>query len=428
MGRGVAAACLSLLICHGWGLAQLPPSAPPAPVAEAAGPPLDGAPVGESVGEVIHTGRGGLLAKMDSIIPGCQVWAGAEYLMYFMNGSRVPVPLVTSGVSTNPVSGALGETGTQILLGDQRFNTGTNHGARVRLGFDIVESGFGIEAIGFMLNQQTTTVGFPNASQSPSVLGIPFISQELNTEAIALVTAPGTVEGDISYKLRTNLSGWEANLGYACDLGVMDWGYVGYRYLNLTEGLFMTSNFRALDAGAVSFLGVGLPAGSTGTITDSFRTRNEFQGGQFGGVKRIVYRNVAFEGRAGVAFGNTRQRVEINGFSSADGGTPVQGGLFAQPSNSGETVRNQFSVVPEVNLSIFVQLCESVVVYGGYNFLYWNNLSRPGYEIDRRVNVSQAPFGPTFNATAQPPQPAVLLHRSQDLIVHGLNAGLAVQF
>jgi hypothetical protein len=379
-------------------------------------------------GEVVYPGRGGLLANMNPLIPGCQVWAGAEYLMYFMNGSRVPVPLVTSGVSTNPVSGALGETGTQVLLGDQRFNTSTYHGARVRLGVDITDCGVGIEAIGFLLDQQTTTAGFPSASQAPSVLGIPFISQEANTEAIALITSPNTVEGEISFKLRTNLSGAEGNLGYALNLDFIDWGYVGYRYLNLTEGLFMTSNFRALGVGAVSFLGVAQPVGTLGTIEDSFRSRNDFQGGQFGAVKRILYRNVAFEGRAGIAFGNTRQRVEINGFSSVNGGTPVQGGLLAQPSISGETVRNQFSVVPEVNLSVFVQLADSVVAYAGYNFLYWNNVSRPGYEIDRRVNLTQTPFGPSFTATAQPQQPAVLLHRSQDLIVHGLNAGLAIQF
>ncbi len=421
MWRGVTAACLTLLICHGLCQAQEPVSVLP-------GAEFDTGLVSGPIGETVVPGRGGFSTNTDTLIPGCQVWFGVEYLMFFTNGSRVPVPLVTSGITDNPVSGALGETGTQILLGNQVFNTDTYHGMRVRLGFDISDTGFGLEGIGFLFDQQETTVGYPSATVAPSVMGIPFISQQQDTEAVALINFPSTIEGTIDYKIRTNISGYEVNLGYACNTWLVDWGFVGYRYLNLTEGLFMTSNFRALDDGVITFEGVGQPTGAIGTISDSFRTKNEFYGGQFGAVKRLLYRNVAFELRTAVGFGNTRQRVMIDGSSSANGGAAVEGGLFAQSSNIGTTVRNQFSVVPEVGASIFVQLCDNFVGFVGYNFLFWNNVARPGYEIDRRVNLSQAPFGPTFSPTAQPPQPAVLLHRSQDLILHGLNAGFAVQF
>ncbi|MFO0879692.1 MAG: BBP7 family outer membrane beta-barrel protein [Gemmataceae bacterium] len=437
MGRGVKAACLALMLSQGLTMGQAPPLADPGGPLPAA--PLVGTtdglagipigPVGEPVidGGAIRRGAAGASGAA-TLIPGVQMWLGAEYLMYFVSGSRVPIPLITSGVDSNAVSGALGQTGTQVLVGDQRFNNDPYHGIRMRFGIDLCDTGFGLEGVGFILDQQVTSHVIPNQGQAPSVMGIPFINSTMNTEGVALIRFPEALEGSSEVKMRTNLSGWEVNLGYACNTYLVDWGFIGYRTLNLTEGLFINNTIRTLQDDLASFQGLPLAAGSTGTIADSFRTSNDFYGGQFGAVKRLIYRNVAFEGRASVAFGTTRQRVSIDGYSTANGSDPVQGGLFAQGSNIGNTIRNEFSVIPEVGASIYVQVFDCMVAYVGYNFLYWNNVARPGYEIDRKVNLTQVPYGPSFTTTLQPPQPGVLYQSSTDVIVHGLNAGLALQF
>jgi hypothetical protein len=54
--------------------------------------------------------------------------------MWFVQESRVSQPLVTNGIIDNNLPGTLGQTGTQVLLGNQSFNEGPYHGLRVRVG------------------------------------------------------------------------------------------------------------------------------------------------------------------------------------------------------------------------------------------------------------------------------------------------------
>ncbi|MFM7148515.1 MAG: BBP7 family outer membrane beta-barrel protein [Gemmataceae bacterium] len=395
----------------------------PIPMGEATGEILDGAVSGPMVGE-----SGGFGTGVGRLTGGANFWFGVEYLMYFIKESPVPIPLVTSGITTNPISGAVGQTGTQTLIGNNAYNDNPYSGIRFRAGVDFAGTGFGIEGSGFMLNQQDTTLHYPTATVAPSILGVPFASVTQQSEAVALLRFPDTVSGTSDFRLRTNFSAWELNLGYSCHWALVDWAYVGYKQLNLTEGLFLNNTFRTLQPDVGTYLGGLLPEGSVGQITDSFRTRNDFYGGQFGAVKRLIYRHYALEARTAIGFGNTRQRIAIDGQSSLNGGPAVSGGLFAQPSNIGTEVRNQFSVVPEVGLTLYAQVFRNTVAFVGYNFLYWNNVVRPGYEIDRTINLQQTPFGPPYNSSAQPLQPSVLEKRSTEVILHGLNAGLAIQF
>src|SRR5262245_8569268 len=433
MGRGLVAACLAITLCHGLSSGQTPPIGGPgagvplvAPLAPEPVVPPTTADHGEHAA-VAHSGG----AVGDG---GIKFWAGVEYLLWFVQEPKLAVPLVTSGVLTNDPGGVLRESGTRVILGNQSVNDEPYHGVRGRLGVDVGDSGLGFEAVGFVLNQQSTKFHFPSATVNPDVLSIPVNNLDLATEAVLRVRDPGRVDGTVDVNVRTNFSGAEGNIGYAVNAGVIDWAYIGYRYLNLTEALAMQTNFLVLADGLVPFKGAFQPVGTAGQITESFSTRNDFNGGQFGLVKRLAYRNVSLDVRTSVAFGETRQRLTIAGVSGigtqAGNVTTITqtapGGIFAQPSNIGKYVTNQFSVVPEVGASVYVRMLDGILGYVGYNFLYWTNVVRPGEQIDRNVELQQTPFSTTFTGI-QTGRPTVTSRRN-DLTVHGLNAGLAIQF
>jgi hypothetical protein len=420
-----------MLLCHGLSSGQTPPTGGPvggAPLAAPLAPEALPAPAHDSGPEVGHPEAGGYAGG------GLHAWVGVDYLLWFVQGSRVSVPLVTSGVRTNDPGGVLGDTGTRVLLGNQSFNDGSYNGVRLRAGVDLPDSGIGVEAMGFVLNQQRASNRLPSPTTNPDILSIPVRNIDLDTEAVLRVRDPGRVEGQVDFSLRTNFSGAEANLGYAVNACVVDWAYVGYRYLNLTEALSMTTNFLTLTPGLTPFLGNFQPAGTAGQITDSFATRNDFNGGQFGLVKRVAYRNVSLDLRGSVAFGDTRQRLAVQGSSGigtrvGDTTTITQsapGGIFTQTSNIGTYTTNQFSVVPEVGGTVYVRLLDGVLGFVGYNYLLWTNVLRPGQQIDRGLELGQVPFSTTFTGIPGG-RPAVSL-RSSDVSVHGLNAGLAIQF
>jgi hypothetical protein len=66
-------------------------------------------------------------------------------------------------------------------------------------------------------------------------------------------------------------------------------------------------------------------------------------------------------------------------------------------------------------------------VYAGYNFLYWNNVIRPGDQIDRTVDVTFVPNPPAgVPASGQNrPQP---LFRQSDLWVNGIQFGAELRW
>jgi hypothetical protein len=442
MRRGVAAACLALLLWHGLCAGQGPApgiltAAPPASPAPAAPSPLS-APAAPPAGSVVTdpggpVGADGYGGGHGGWMPNICCWGSLEYLMWMVRPSPVPLPIATTGVPENAIPGALGQPGTQVVIGQQSFNSNPTSGIRGRLGFEFADTGFGVEAAGFLLDQQVARRGVPSPTSSPSVLALPFFSVSQGSEAVALIRIPDGVEGSINLALRTNLSGTEANFSYALNTYVADWVYIGYRYLNLTEALDVTSRFRVLGTGVVSFLGEPVPPGLLGNIHDAFNTGNEFNGGQFGLVKRLTLGRgrVMLDTRASVALGNTSQTLLIAGESNitAPNGQVLAarpGGLFALPSNSGHFAGDRFSVVPEIGATLYVQAWDNVLAFVGYSFLYWNNVLRPGEQMDRHIELQQVPFSPLFTGTGAL-QPGVPFHRT-DLSVHGLHAGLAFQF
>src|SRR5262249_11217577 len=147
---------------------------------------------------------------------------------------------------------------------------------------------------------------------------------------------------------------------------------VGVRYLDLTEDLTITEAIVSQVNLPPTPIQVGTPA----IVFDSFATRNQFTGAQFGAVVGLVRGPfpLALPGKGApgrfwrdltgrVALGDTHQVITIKGGqglfppNAALNQVVVQrGGLLALPSNIGRFTRDRFSAVPELGVNVGYRL------------------------------------------------------------------------
>ena len=92
----------------------------------------------------------------------------------------------------------------------------------------------------------------------------------------------------------------------------------------------------------------------------------------------------------------------------------------------GRRTANQFSVIPSVEMKLAYQFTERGRAMIGYDFIYWNQVVRPGNQIDRNLNQSQSPiFGGGALVGLAAPLP---LFNRTDFWAHGVNFGLEFRY
>jgi hypothetical protein len=367
-------------------------------------------------------------------------WARAEYLNWSTKGFNLPI-LVTTGPATGDENfrGTLGTSGTAPIFGGTPTSNRPTSGGRFTAGWNFDPCGTcGIEASGFFLGSKTDN--FVATSAQFPVLARPFFNVNTGMQDRELTASPGLLPGDF-FKLQgaitvnnfTDLWGIEVNyrrlLCSDCNYSVS--GLVGFRYLDLHEGLDITEN--VLSQQAVPGFPIFNP-GNQIVVADSFHTRNKFYGGQLG-LDGEYYRGRWFVGgRVQVGLGATHETIDIAGsqtvITPAGQRTTFNGGLLALPSNSGNFSQNKFAVVPQVGVKLGYNITDNVRVFAGYDFLYWSNVVRPGDQIDTNLNVSQIPnFGnnPLFVPPSNIVRPVVPF-RTTSFYAHGVSAGIEVRY
>lgn len=361
----------------------------------------------------------------DECAAGPRFWFSGEYLMWFIKGSPLPFPLVTS--STTPgtnVSGALGQPGTSILYGGHDADFGMFSGMRLNGGVWIDnEERFGVEGEIFFL--QSNTASFNTASNtagSPS-LYLPAFNMQLAAERALIVADPtNALAGNVAISSSSQL--WGAgvtglanllrNSSTSIDL------LCGFRYLDLSEGFSLGNTTTG-------------PTGIVDTLRDGFDTTNQFYGASLG--SRLTYEHGPFVLSVAekVALGSTHEVVRVTGGVTESGvlapslGT-FPGGFFAQPTNIGVRASNPFSIVPELQLRTGYRIRSYLTAFITYDFIYWTNVARPGDQIDRNVNLSQSPiFGATGGVLVGTASPRPLFNRS-DFWAQGVSLGLSLRY
>jgi hypothetical protein len=358
-------------------------------------------------------------------------YVGGEYLYWWTKADRVP-PLVTTSdpnnVNPNGRFGFLGQTGTETLFGGGGINGGGTSGFRLTAGYwlDMYQEE-GVEISGFLLGPHTTH--FSASSADFPVLARPFFNLNSGTEFSELVAFPGVANGRVSVDTISQLWGIEGNLRCnvccGCDRRLDVFG--GFRYLDLRESINILEDIQGL---------AGAPAPFTNQhalVFDSFATHNSFYGGQVGVNydTRFGRWSLDFKGKVGIGFTDTK--ITINGgqnFLNANGGvtTKTPGGLLALSSNSGTFHKDHFSFVPEAGLNLGYQVNDNIRIFGGYNFLYWTGVMRPGDQIDRNLDVTRIPnFLPVAATPLGGAHPGVPF-RTTDFWAHGINVGIEFRY
>jgi hypothetical protein len=316
-----------------------------------------------------------------------RVWGGLDYMLWWVKAAPRPVPILTTGSDGDAVPGAIGQPGTMAIESDHANLDGLS-GARASAGMWLdYDRNVGIEGSAFSTENATSrfSVG-SNAAGSPGIY-VPFFSSTLGAEQAVMIADPAAgISGNASITSTFKFDGAELNgiLNLArtenCEVTLL----AGVRYLRLVEGLNIgtTSSDPLTDVTTSTF--------------DGFSTRNEFYGGQLGG--RVSFRNdrLFLDTTAKIAVGPTYQTVNVAGntdFATTSTGAQfgsAAGGIFTSPSNIREQMRNEISVVPEVQLKLGVNLSSNLTVFAAYDFLYWNEVVRPGDQMSHTLPSTPA--------------------------------------
>jgi hypothetical protein len=356
----------------------------------------------------------------DSIRDTSTFWVSGEYLLWWIKGGSLPPLVTTSPVGTpRAAAGVLGVPGTVVLFGAGATSEEERSGGRFTAGFWFdQDQTLGLEGAFLFLGDRS--LNFINGSTGTPILARPFFDVVTGRESSELVAFPGLIAGNVAVRSSSELWGAELNLrsnlwrGNCWRLDVLG----GFRYLGLKEELSVNENL-TVPSGAL--------AGSAIGVMDSFRTRNNFYGGQIGLDFELRRGRWSLDMLGKIAFGDSHETATINGstsFSVPGSVTTIQpGGLLAQPTNIGHFGVDRFAIVPEAGVKVSYKFTESIRGFVGYSFLYQSDVIRPGSVIDRGVNVTQLPSQLGPGMLSGPPRPSVML-RSTDFWAQGISFGL----
>jgi hypothetical protein len=351
-----------------------------------------------------------LFEPIDGYMDDFRFWIRMDYLLGWVRQAPGNLPLVTSGDPKNKIPGAIGQPGTTVLFGNAGIGFRLASGGRFVLGAWIDSANvFGIEGGGYVLERRANNFIQPFDDKSKLVVAIPFVNQTSDpaAEAAHLVANPKKIAGDVL--IASSMQRWGAELnGIYCfwrrpgfELSVL----TGLRYEDLQESMRILQH------------SLGAATKSETSFDDQFKTGNQFFGGQVGLRLHWQHDTWVFDVTSKVAVGSTHQVVEIMGDSSQFGSKALPvgsfpSGLFAQSSNIGRSTANPIVAIPSLEGKIGYQVTPGFRVFTGYDILYWNQVVRPGDQIDRNINLSQSPvLGATNGVLSGAAQPSSLFQR-----------------
>jgi Putative beta barrel porin-7 (BBP7) len=395
-----------------------PPTLPPPLPAE----PPPAPPPGFGVGLPGRTVVSPLAVRPPEPVPGAQIevppgeffWVDFDYLLWRSKGGLLPPLVVAVGgqaALASPVNPR-----QAVAVSDDRINGDVQSGFRIGGGMWLDKPhGTGVEAsyMAFMQSGDVATYfGAPGA-----VLARPFGDVTRGVPALFQLSTPSqSTQGMASVRTTFDADGFEVNLlrrGPAMIGEEMYW-IVGLRYFGLDESLMVEA---ASQAGAMR-------AGAF----DSFTTRNNFYGAQFGGRWSFTRNDLTVDLTMKMALGGMGQEAVVQGGSSVilpGGRIDRPGGLLALGPNIGDHDRSKLVLLRDISISVGYCVLPNVTVHLGYDFLWLSNVLRPGEQIDLGVNPRLLPFSAA--APSGPLRPAFKFN-GDTFYMHGITVGVAVQF
>jgi hypothetical protein len=354
-------------------------------------------------------------------------WFRSEYLLWWDKSANLPALATTSPQGTAyDQAGVLGQTGTTVLFGGS-VDPGGSSGARLTLGYWLSDChDLGVEATCLFFGNKAAV--FDETSQGDPIIARPFYNMQTGAQdssVIAYNNQPGETRvqsGSIDIRDGSELDSVEVLLRQVLLQGCgrqLDFLF-GYRYGRFTENL-------SIDSSTTFAGGFLTPDGTTSQVSDLFATSNEFNGAEVGFAAKTHYCCFSMELLGKLAVGSTQSSVNINGSTvvTEPNQQPVtyKGGMLALPTNSGSYQQNNFTVIPELGLTLGYDVTCRLKATLGYTMMYWSRIARPGDMVDTNLNPSQFPPG-TLSGIPSPQ----FKFTTTDFWAQGISAGLDYRF
>ncbi len=352
------------------------------------------------------------------------VWGSDDILMWYPKSHPVPSLVTATKRGSPPI---LGRANTLTLVGNQAIDNQMIMGYRTLIGYSLNEEDtVGIEGSYFFLGTRTASFSMSDfAAPRYQTIGLPFVNALTGEEDVLTVASPGVSSALVTVSTTTRMQGAEmngiANL-YASD-NVRLHALVGYRFYQLQEGLRVEQTWLQYGTAAT--------AGHTtiGAIADQFSTSNRFNGGQLGFLfdaeKGPVYLEVGGKVALGQNYEVLRTQGETHLITYGTNPLPLVrsylGGVYVQPTNQGRLTHSAFAVLPEGTFKVGLK-SQRHRFFVGYNFLYLNDVIRPGDQVDRTLNPTQIPLMHGGHPATGPDRPQFAITRG-DFWVQGLIVG-----
>lgn len=378
--------------------------------------------------------------------PTC-LWLSYECLFWQPRSDHVSPTLVTTSTAPDLTTnfGAIDQANTVSLFGHQTLRYGVLQGNRLTLGI-----GGGMfpqgEISGFWFNRQDSFFNLSSsAAANAPVLARPVFATQLanqqglgqGQEVAFLSGFPNAVAGNVHVQGSFNLWDLEANAIFPMTNSAHAFVelLLGYRHMDLNEGLSISSSSQLVDPSLVlPYTGNFLGPGNTIYVSDNFRTRNQFNGAQFGARTGFNFGPILLMLDTKANVGGNQQILNVNGSTSMTSpglrnlnSTSAPGGILAVGSNSGQFVKNDVAFVGEVGTYLGWQVVRWFRVYGGYDFIYWSSVVRPGRQLSNLVDTRQVPTDPDYSANIQGTNPTPRFETSS-FWIQGFQFGVMFTF
>jgi hypothetical protein len=355
-----------------------------------------------------------------------RLWLRAEYVMWWNKSTTLPALVTTSPQGTTyDQAGVLGQD-TTVLFGGS-VDPGARSGGRMVLGYWLSDChNVGLEADYLFLSNKAAT--FSQASQGDPILARPFFNVQTAAEdstVLAYNNQPSETRvqtGAIDARDANELDSVELLVRQVllerCEQE-LDFLF-GYRYGRFSESL-------SIDSSTTFVSGFSTPNNTVSQVSDLFSTANTFNGAEVGFAAKTHYCRTSLELLGKLAIGSTQSNATVNGSTvvTAPGQTPVtsKGGMLALPTNIGNYQQNNFTMVPELGLTLGYDFTCRLKATVGYTLVYWSRVARPGDLVETNLNPSQFPPG-TLRGIPAPQFKFV----TTDFWAQGLSVGLDYRF
>lgn len=342
-------------------------------------------------------------------------WTDTSFLYYWYKPAPLPT-LLTTRIN-----------GGRVRLNGGDADFGAVSGGRIAGGLWVNDAHtFGYGWSGFITEQRAdffaaTSNGTPNLDRPFT----PQLAMLINPAPIEDygVARPGQFSGTFRAESGARLAGGELyaikSVHYCKTRNFAL--LAGFRYIDLDEYLVIYQQSNAIAPGALTINRV--PVNQV-NLVDRFRTRNQFWGMEVGGRGEVTHKCFSFAVTAKVGLGNIHQTLDIAGQTSSP---TISGGLLALSSNIGRSNPNRFGALADVSAEVGLQITEGSRLILAYDFIYLNDVIRPGSQIDPILSTRLIPTSNDFGTQSGTASP-VRTSKNDDFFAYGVRIGYQLQY